>query len=417
MTRTVFTGGTVFDGTGAAPAAADLAVEDGRIVDVGPGLDGDEQVEADGLTLMPGFFDCHVHVVLSHIDVFRLINTPLSYRFLAATRNLRALLDTGITTVRDAAGADLGIKRAVAEGLVAGPRMQISVGMICQTGGHNDGWMLSGARAQALFPVYPGIPSPIADGPDEARRKVREMLRSGADVIKIATSGGIMSPRDSPQHAHFREDEIDVMVREAAAAGTWVMSHAQACDGVKAAARCGVRSIEHGIYLDDEAIELMLEHGCFLVPTLTAPLSVIEAADAGVEIDPHMLANAHEVIEVHRDSFRRAVEAGVKVALGSDSGISPHGRNLRELEAMVGAGMAPVDALRSTTSTAAELLGLADELGTLEPGKRADIVLVKGDPLDVAALPAGIEGVYRDGHRVADGQRAAGKPGGEPVPA
>jgi imidazolonepropionase-like amidohydrolase len=401
MARTLFTGGHVYDGTGAAPGRADVVVEDGRIVAVGIGLDGDEQVDAAGMTLLPGFFDCHVHVVLSHIDMLRLINTPLTYRFFEAARNLRTLLDAGITTVRDAAGADLGVKRAVADGLIEGPRMQISVGMICQTGGHNDGWMLSGTRAQALFPVYPGVPETVADGPDEVRRAVRLMLRSGADVIKIATSGGIMSPRDSPHHAHFRDDEIEIAVREAAAAGAWVMSHAQACAGVKSAVRAGVRSIEHGIALDDEAIQLMLDAGTFLVPTLVAPLAVIEAAEAGLDIDPDMVSTARSVTEQHRDSVRRAAAAGVRIAMGTDSGISPHGRNLRELEILAELGLSPSEALRTCTSTAAELLGFQDQLGTIEAGKRADLVLVDGDPLDLATLANRIRAVFRDGRQVA----------------
>jgi len=397
----------VFDGSGTPPSAGDLTIEDGRILSVGAATDADEEVRVDGLTVLPGMIDCHVHVILSTLDVLKLINTPLSYRFFEAARNLRALLDAGITTVRDAAGADLGVKRAVEDGLVAGPRMQISIGMICQTGGHNDGWMISGDAAQALFPVYPGVPWPVADGPDEVRRTAREMLRAGADVLKIATSGGIMSPRDAPHHPHYRDEEIEILVREAAAAGTWVMSHAQACDGVKAAVRCGVRSVEHGIYLDDEAIDMMLRNGTYLVPTLTAPLSVIEAAEAGVSFDSDMVAKAREVVEQHRDSFRRAAAAGVTIAMGSDAGISPHGRSLRELEQQVAAGQSPVDALRSATSTAAALLGLEEEIGTLEAGKRADFVLVEGDPLDVATLPERIRAVYRDGVQVAGEPLAA----------
>ncbi len=416
MAITVFTGGVVLDGTGSAPSRADVAIEDGRIVDVGVGLDGDEQVDVGGRALLPGLFDCHVHVILSHLDFLRLINTPLSYRFYEAARNLRTLLDTGITTVRDAAGADLGVKRAVAEGLIDGPRMQVSIGMICQTGGHNDGWMLSGAEAQAMFPVYPGVPSPRADGPDEVRRTVREMLRSGADVIKIATSGGIMSPRDHPSHAHYRDEEIAVAVAEAKAAGAWVMTHAQACDGVKAAVRAGVRSIEHGFALDDEAIQMMLDAGSYLVPTLSAPLAVVEAAESGIDIDPAMIANAVEVTEQHRASFRRAVDAGVKIAMGTDSGISPHGRNLRELELMVAGGMAPADALRTCTATAAELLGVEGELGTLEPGKRADLVVVDGDPLDLATLRERIRAVFRDGRQVS-GAPLQAQPSGAPLAA
>src|SRR5207248_3416177 len=192
-----------------------------------------------------------------------------------------------------------------------------------QTGGHGDGWLPSGARSE-IFPVYPGCPDSIVDGPDEARRKVRELVRAGAEVIKIATSGGVLSPRDKPQQPGFDIEEIEAIVAEAAAAGLWVMSHAQSTVGIKNAVRAGVRSIEHGIYLDDEAIQLMLEHGTYLVPTLVAPLGVIRAAEAGVPIPPAILVKATDVVETHRDSIRRAAAAGVKIAMGTDAGVVPH---------------------------------------------------------------------------------------------
>jgi imidazolonepropionase-like amidohydrolase len=400
MTRTVFTGGLVFDGIADHASSADVAVKDGIIVEIGVGVDGDREIAIDGMSLLPGFFDCHVHVLLSNLDYLRMLSTPLSYRILEAAGNLQTLLATGITSVRDAAGADLGIKRAVRDGLIPGPRMQISVGMICQTGGHNDGWMLSGTAPQILFPVYPGVPDPIADGPEQMRAVVRAMLRSGADVIKIATSGGILSPRDSPHHAHFRDEEIAMAVREAAAAGVKVMSHAQACDGVKAAVRNGVASIEHGFDLDDEAIALMLARGTFLVPTLAAPYAVIDAGAAGATLDASLVAMAEEVIAMHRASIGRAVQAGVKIAMGTDSGIAPHGANLRELALMVDAGMTPAEALRAATATAADLLGVTEELGTIREGKRADLVLVEGDPLAVDSLADRIAAVFQDGRQV-----------------
>jgi imidazolonepropionase-like amidohydrolase len=408
--RTVFAGGLVFDGTGAPPAQADVAVEDEWIAEVGSGLDGDEVVDASGLTLLPGLFDTHVHVMFGHLDMWRFLQTPFSYRFYDAIRNLEATLATGITTVRDAGGADLGVKQALEDGIIRGPRLQISLTMLSQTGGHGDGWMPSGGTAE-LFLDYPGMPSQIVDGVDEARRKIRELVRDGADVIKIATSGGVMSPRDSPDQPGFSVEEIEVMVAEATAAGLWVMSHAQAAIGIKNAVRAGVRSIEHGIYLDDEAIALMLERGAYLVPTLVAPTGVLRAAEAGVPIPENVLAKSAAVIEAHRDSFRRAVEAGVKIAMGTDSAITPHGENLRELELMAACGMASTDVLVATTRTAAELMGLERELGTIEPGKRADLVAVSGDPFDFADLRERIERVYQDGRLVAGGvERPAAVP-------
>ena len=409
--RTVFAGGLVFDGTGAAPAQADVAVEGDRLTELGSGLDGDVVVDVSGLTLLPGLFDTHVHVMFGHVDMWRFLQEPFSYRFYDAIRNLEATLATGITTVRDAGGADLGVKQAVEEGIVRGPRLQISLTMLSQTGGHGDGWLPSGGAAE-LFPDYPGMPSQIVDGVEEARRKIRELVRNGADVIKIATSGGVLSPRDSPDQRGFAVDEIEMMVAEAQAAGLSVMSHAQATVGIKNAVRAGVRSIEHGIYLDDEAIELMLERGAYLVPTLVAPTAVLRAAEAGAAIPENVLRKSAEVIEAHQDSFRRAVEAGVKIAMGTDSGVAPHGENLRELELMAACGMPPADVLVATTRTAAELMGFERDLGTIEPGKRADLVAVSGDPFDFAGLRDRIELVYQDGQLVSGGaERSA------PVPA
>jgi imidazolonepropionase-like amidohydrolase len=388
----------VVDGTGADPADADVVIEDGRIVEVGPGLDGDERVDVTGKALLPGLFDCHTHVVFSTIDTMRRIQTPFSYRFYQAMHNLEATLRIGITTVRDAGGADLGVKQAVEDGLIRGPRMQISLGMISQTGGHGDGWLPSGATLR--LDSHPGVPNTIVDGPDEMRAKVRELVRMGADVIKVAVSGGVLSPRDKPTHAHFRLEELKVLVEEATAAGIWVMAHAQATPGIKNAIRAGIRSIDHGIYLDDEAIEMMLARGTWLVPTLVAPRGVIDAAAAGAAIPEASVAKAHEVAEIHRASFAKAVEAGVKVAMGTDSGVTPHGNNLRELQLMVEGGMTPMQAIVATSQSAAQLMGLEDELGTLEPGKRADLVVVDGDPLDVATLTDRIEAVYQDGARV-----------------
>ena len=398
MTRTVFRGGSVFDGTGADPRLADVAVDDGRIVDVGTGLDGDDSVEIAGRTLLPGLFDCHVHVTTSHVDLWRIANTPFSYFFYEAARNLEATLRTGVTSVRDAGGADLGIQQAIDDGLINGPRMQISLTMISQTGGHADTWLVSGTHVPLLAP-YPGVPSGIVDGPDEMRRKVRELHRMGANVIKVATSGGVLSPRDNPAHAHFRPEELDVLVTEATAAGMFVMAHAQAADGIKNAVRAGIRSIEHGIFLDDEGIELMLDRGTWLVPTLVAPQAVIDAGEAGVVFPPGVLDKAINLAGTHREAVARAIEAGVRVAMGTDSGVAPHGRNLRELELMAGLGMAPAAVLEATTRSAAQLLGVDADLGTIEPGKLADLVLVDGDPYAFDTLPERIEGVWLGGRR------------------
>ena len=256
-------------------------------------------------------------------------------------------------------GADLGVQRAVADGLIEGPQLRIAITVLSQTAGHGDGWLPSGLSVSLRVP-HPGRPGGIVDGPEEMRKRVREIVRAGADVIKVCTSGGVLSPRDSPQHAHFRPDELAVLVAEATAAGLPVMAHAQATDGIKNAIRAGIGSIEHGIYLDDEAIGMMLAAGTWLVPTLIAPIAVLEAAQHGSQLPDGVAAKAQDVIAAHRESFAKAVAAGVKVAMGTDSGVGPHGQNLRELSLMESGGMTPAQVLAATTSSAAELLGLAE---------------------------------------------------------
>jgi imidazolonepropionase-like amidohydrolase len=400
VSRTLFRGGLLFDGTGSAPAPADVVLEGDRFVEIGSGLDGDEVVDCTGASLLPGLFDCHVHVMISGVNPMRQAQTPFSYQFYEAVGNLRATLATGVTSIRDAGGADLGVKQAVRDGLVAGPRMQIAISMLSQTGGHGDSWQTSGCHLPLMLP-HPGRPATIADGPDEVRRVVRELIRAGADVLKVATSGGVLSARDDPRHGHFRDDEVAVMVAEATAAGIAVMSHAQAADGIKVAVRNGVRSIEHGIYLDDEAIELMLDRGTWLVPTLVAPRAVLAGAAAGIKFSDAVLAKARMVLDVHTESVRRAIAAGVRIAMGTDSGVGPHGNNLEELRLLVECGMTPAAALHATTLSAAELLGVADELGAVLPGRRADLVVVDGDALDVGTLRDRIRAVYLDGRLVA----------------
>ncbi|MBA3605080.1 MAG: amidohydrolase family protein [Actinomycetota bacterium] len=400
--RTVFHGGQVFDATGTAVADGDVVVVDGRIVDVGPGLDGDDGVDCTGATVLPGFIDCHVHFMASgDLDPMTGVRTPFSLRFFQAAENMRTTLAAGITSARDAGGTDLGVKTARDRGLITGPRTTISITALSQTGGHGDSWQVCGAHMPRFTIPHPGSPDNIVDGPDEMRRKVRELVRAGAEVIKVCTSGGVLSPRDDPRHGHFRDAELSVLVEEATAAGIHVMAHAQATDGIKAAVRNGIRSIEHGIFLDDEAIQMMLDRGTYLVPTLMAPRGVLEAAAAGIAVPPEAVTKTKMVIEEHFSSITRAIAAGVKVAMGTDSGVMPHGRNLEELALLVECGMAPVDTLLATTRVAAELIGIEDTVGTLTPGKVADVVVVDGDPLDVVTLPQRIRAVYQAGRLVA----------------
>lgn len=396
MQRLLFQGGTVFDGTGAAPARADIAVEGDRIVAVGVGLDGDEAVDCHGLAILPGLIDCHVHLMVDGLDPLGWLHDPFSLQFYRAIHSMAATVATGITTVRDAGGADLGVREAQRRGLVPGPRVHISITLLSQTGGHGDPWEASGCHTPIFLP-HPGRPDGVVDGADEARKKVRELVRAGADVIKIATSGGVVSARDDPRRGHFRDAEVAVMVEEATAAGISVMSHAGGTDGIKVAVRNGVRSIEHGDFLDDEAIQLMIDRGAWLVPTLIAGQGVLAAAESGASLGEHIIEKAHMVIQAQRESVRRAIAAGVRIAFGTDSGVTPHGRNLDELPLLVECGLTPAQALHTATLSAAQLLGVDRDLGSIEVGKVADLVLVDGDPLGVDTLADRISAVYQAG--------------------
>jgi imidazolonepropionase-like amidohydrolase len=400
LARTLFRGGRVFDGTGADLAHADVAIEDGHIVEVGPGLDGDEAVDCTGKALLPGLFDCHVHLAFRHedFDEFARMQEPFSMPFYRMPATLRTTLALGITSVRDASGADAGLRIAVDEGTLVGPRMQVSISMLSMTGGHNDPWLPSGT--QSIYGVpYPGMPSGVCDGVDGVTRATREMIRAGADVIKIASSGGFLSVADDPMEPNFSEAEVGAIVRTAADLGRWVMSHAHGPEGIKRAVRAGVRSIDHGTFLDQEGLELMLDRGTWLVPTLTAG----DTTDA-LANDPKIPESVRQKLRglgrPELEMFRSAAAAGVKVAMGTDCPIAPHGTNLRELELMASNGFTPTQALHAATGSAAELMGWADRLGTLEPGKLADLVVVSGDPFEFATLKDRIDEVWKEGNRV-----------------
>ena len=397
--RTVVRGGQIFDGSGAPFASGEMAIESGRIVELGTDLDGDEAIELDGRAVTPGFIDCHVHIGFRDVDFMEALKRPFALKYYDAAHNLATTLDTGITTARDAGGASLGIKAAVEQGMIRGPRLRISLSMISQSGGHGDGWMPSGFESR-LFALDPGIPKTIVDSPDEMRRVVRELVRAGADNIKVATSGGVMSPRSDPRRAHLSPAELAVLVEEATAAGVHVLAHAQATQGIRNAVDAGIDSIEHGIYLDDETVAAMKRRGTWLVPTLMAPRGVLNAADRGITLPDWALRKAEEVIAAHRVSIRLAIEAGVRIAFGTDSPVSPHGTNLGEFALMQELGLRPLDILKAATASAAELLRVADDVGTLEVGKRADFVVIDGDPLDFTDYRDRISAVYQGGRHV-----------------
>jgi imidazolonepropionase-like amidohydrolase len=394
VTYSLIRNGTLIDGNGGPPLKdAAVLLKDNLIQAVGP-LDAlslpdaeMHDVDAGGGFILPGLIDTHVHLLLQDMDVQTIMNTPLSLNFYKSIAYMRRTIKAGVTCVRDGGGADAGVKRAVDEGLVLGPRMQISVSALSTTGGHGDGWTISG-NVLNLLPAYPGAPNGICDGVEEVRRKVREVLRAGAEVIKVCTTGGVLSPTDHPEFTQFSPEELAVMVQEGAyRRGVRVMAHAQGAEGVKNAIRAGIHSIEHGIYLDDEAIELMLEHGAFLVPTLLAPVAVLEIAESSGAMPEYGVRKARESIDAHRDSIARAYKAGVRIAMGTDAGVAPHGTNLRELGLMCDIGMTPMEALVASTKVAAECLGWQNRLGTLQAGKLADLLITRTDPLnDIRSL-------------------------------
>lgn len=383
--------GVVIDGTGKVIEDAVIAIKGERIAAIGPasdfiGIDAKEVIDAQGGYILPGLIDTHVHMMMEIKDVRESLITPFSMRFYEALTYMKRTLDAGITTVRDAGYADLGVKQAIENGLISGPRMQISVNPLTITGGHGDNWMVSDMNLTNK--AYPGFPSGICDGPEQVRQKVREMLRAGADIIKVHATGGVMSPTDHPEFTQFSMEELQIIVEEAAyRKGRKVMAHAQGAEGVKQAVRAGIHSIEHGIFLDDEAIELMLKHGTYLVPTLLAPVSVVEASEANESMPAYAVDKAKEVMEIHQQSVARAYEAGVKIAMGTDAGVMAHGTNLRELALMCDIGMSPMEAILASTKIAAECLGWEEKIGTIAEGKLADLVIVQENPLEnIASL-------------------------------
>jgi imidazolonepropionase-like amidohydrolase len=362
-----------------------VVIEDGVIQSIATDPPTDAAViDAGELAILPGLIDCHVHLAVGQENIQQRLLMPLSFTTAMALVHARETLDAGFTTVRDAGFTTRGVKLAVERGLFPGPRMRIAVSPLSQTGGHGDAMTPSGVTTS---PVDPDRPNGVVDGIDNLRRATREVLRAGADQVKIMTSGGVLSPNDEPGATGFSPEEIAAVVYEAHASGKTVMSHAQATQGIKNAVRAGIESIEHGIYLDEEACAEMKKRGTYLVATLIAPLWVLRRAEQDPSsIPPYALRKAKEVVDVHRQAFRMAVETGVRIAMGTDSGVGPHGTNAEEIAVMVENGMTPMQAIVATTKSAAECARVDTLVGTLEPGKRADLVGVRGDPLANIAL-------------------------------
>lgn len=385
----VIKNGLLIDGRGGEPVAdSTVIVEDGRIAAVGPEDDLEwpaeaEIVDAAGKTIMPGIIDAHAHMIAYEYDLETRLTRPASLTVLKSIENLRLTLEAGVTTVRDAGGADLGIKLAVEEGLVPGPRLLISIVPLTQTGGLFD--LHLGSGAELNMNTMLGRVRHFCGGVETLRETTRELLLAGADVIKICTTGSVFrkppGTRPAPQ---YTPEEISAVVYEANAAGKRTMTHCEGGPGLRNAVEAGINSIDHGFFLEDEDVELMLEHDAFLVPTLAANYGILKAVerDPNAGINPRSIEVAKELIDIHSESIGKAIDAGVKIAMGSDAFGWDQGENLFEMELMVRAGMTPMQAIVAATSRGAELLDVADELGTLEPGKIADVLVVDGNPLD-----------------------------------
>lgn len=385
----ILTGGYLIDGTGRDPLANAVVMidDDGKLVYTGkskPVYPNAEIIDVSGRTIMPGLIDCHVHFFIEIRSLQELVVTPMSLRVIQATLNAKATLDAGVTSVRDALGTPAGFKTAGEKGLIPAPRMRVAITGLTQTGGHGDFHLPTGIR----HPLVPfgdkwEWPEGICDGVDEVRKATRAVLRSGADFVKLMSSGGVMSPSDEPEAPQFTREEISVIVEEAKAAGKTAMAHAQSTEGIRNAVECGVESIEHGFFLNEEIIEEMNRRGTFLVPTLQALKAVLSHAEENPDsVMPQSIRKAKNALEAHKNSFKMAVESGVRIAMGTDAGVGEHGTNAEELSLMVENGMTPMQAVVASTKTASECIHMGNDIGTLEQGKAADILVVDGDPLD-----------------------------------
>jgi imidazolonepropionase-like amidohydrolase len=401
-------GATLIDGSG-APAQRDAAVlvDDERIAAVGPRHaiarpPNAEVIDCTGLTLLPGLIDCHDHLASHSYDLTHRwgLDQPQSTRHLRTAAVLQHTLATGYTTVRDAAGLDVGFKHAMQEGLLQGPRLVLAVNIISPIGGIGD--RISPSGHACCVPLDPCLPESVANGVEGVRTMVRTMVRAGADVIKCATTGGASSrPGHGPKDAAFNLDEMKALVEEAHALGRRVMCHALGGPGLRTAIEAGVDSIEHGCYLDEdpELIPMMAEKGIFFVPTFTVYIFHREVSP------PHVRVRGRDLEPHHIDSLHRALEAGVKIGAGTDAGGHQHYINARELQCMVDAGMSSMQALQAATGWAAECLGLERDVGTIQPGKLADLLVVEGDPLqDITVLQdlRCIQLVFQGGQRCVD---------------
>ena len=381
----------LFDGkSNALVTPGVVVVSDGKIVSTGPSASlpaGAEVIDLGDVTLLPGFIDAHTHETAMNSNDFKQreldgLQKTIAEQTLDATANVRVTLMAGFTTVRDVGShdfIDVGMRNAIRDGKVPGPRMIVSGYAIGATGGHCDG---SDGFRQGLFGSETGPGQGVINGADQARYAVRLMHKYGASVIKTCASGGVLSPTDDVDTPQLTQEELNAIVDEAHALRLKVATHCHGAEAAKRAVRAGVNSIEHGTFLDDEALDMMKQHGTYLVPTLMAVQGLQEQLDKGIYIPPAISIKAQLAIANIRKTFQKALAKGVNIGLGTDAAVYPHGRNAEEFHQMVDLGMKPIDALKAGTASDAELLGLADKIGTLEPNKLADVVAVPGNPVE-----------------------------------
>lgn len=384
----VLSGANLIDGIGEKiQSNVGIVIDGEKVHSITPSADlvypeDAEIVDLSGLTVLPGLIDCHDHLGFRGNDLLSRwgLDAPRSLQVLQTSENLRRTLAMGYTTVQDAGWLDAGFRQAVEFNFVSGPRLVLAITMISATGALADRPSPSGH----VSPACDNVPLGMADGPSGVRAKVREVLRAGADVIKIATTGGANSrPGIGPRDATYGRDEIEAAITEAKAAKRRVMCHALGGPGLRMAVEAGVNSIEHGCFLDEDpgVVTLMAEKGIYYCPTFTV---YSYHSSQGI---PHVRLRAQEMYPHQVESLRLAMENGVKIVAGTDAGGYIHGDNAAELGHLVKAGMSPMAALQAASSVAAESLGLSNQIGSVEPGKLADLVVVEGNPLkDISIL-------------------------------